>query len=152
MPPELQLIDDTRTGSGFNAYLVTKDSTHICDWSQPSNMTRAEAIRLARLRGFEPTIRHAHQVWLRCSATAIARHGYEAHDAGVAEHGSPHLPTSSDDMAWRAGWHMAARGYVAPSLNERDAVCVGRGNRVHVRDQLWRLAREGGRTRVMRER
>jgi hypothetical protein len=147
---EIQLIDFSRTGTGFNAYLVTPSATTPCDWGQTSNMTRAEAIKLARAKGYEPTIRHTHQVWLKPSLTTIARAGYEAHDRGEPENASPYARTSPFDTGWRVGWHMADRGYVAPSLNERDAVRIGRGSQVHIRDQTWTLTYDGQSTRVER--
>jgi len=147
---EIQLIDFTRTGSGFNAYLVTPSGVSPCDWGQASNMTRADAIRLARAKGYEPTVRHAHQVWLQPSLTSVARNGYEAHDRGEPEQASPYALTSPFDAAWRVGWHMAARGYVTLSLNDHDAIRMGRGSKVHVRDQLWTLTYVGQSTRVDR--
>lgn len=67
---EIQLIDFTRTGTAFNAYLVTPSANSPCDWGQAPNMTRAEAIKLARSKGYEPTVRNAHQVWLQPSLTS----------------------------------------------------------------------------------
>lgn len=147
---EIQLIDFTRTGTGFNAYLVTPSANSPCDWGQASNMTRAEAIKLARSKGYEPTVRNAHQVWLQPSLTSIARNGYDAHDRSEPEQMSPYPLTSAFDTAWRIGWHMADRGYVAPSLNERDAIRMGRGTQVHVRNQTWTLTYDGKSTRVER--
>lgn len=134
---DIQLIDFTRTGSAFNAYLVTPSGHSPCDWGQASDMTRAQAIKLARAKGYEPTVRHAHQVWLRLTLTAIARAGYQAHDAGTSAEDSPYIRSSPNDTAWRVGWAMAQRGYVIPSLNDHDAIRIGRGNRVHVRSQVW---------------
>lgn len=145
---EIQLIDFTRTGTGFNAYLVTASGLSVCEWGHASNMTRAEAIRLARSKGYEPTVRHAHQVCLQPSLTGIARNGYDAHDRGEPEQSSPHALTSAFDTAWRIGWHMAERGYVIPSLNDHDAIRMGPGSKVHVRDQLWTLTYVGQTTRV----